>query len=524
MLYNYEQVKDGFHGLLNDSQTDKLGLASIYGFFSAKITGTSAKVLGRDFDNMLEVSVDGGAYTIAPNVAGVHTLFDGLADIEHDVTFRQRDGFGLNNGWIVKNGAYCIDVAGASTSIQTLSHRYTFHSPALVSSAITVPVGSPDFNAEFYRNRLAGTNISMSNVMFRTSATEILVCFHTYTPSAIFLFYSIDGGPAQSIEVGQDKVVRLTTSGEHTYNMWAGTIGTPSSQSDISSLQANSDLIRVGSRLDQFGDSITEGVTSSSNPDVEIHEVAAHFGRLGQTYGRSGATISDLLAGIPNYNIENLIDPDDIAILAIGRNSLTIDTDPVLQSEYNDIITALLTLGYKKVMCRGILPELQSQRPYTDQNATIEGIVTAYNDDRVGYIDVAGWINIELSDGTHPTPTGYQQMIDYAKVSYASFLSVINSVYSTPVSIELGNTYTASARYQNTITAGSSNTSLSIKFDNNDEIVLIDTATNTSATSLSTEFVALSGRTTASIHLQAETSSDFEGDARIANVKLIKHN
>lgn len=420
-IYTYEEVKNGFHGLLNDSRSDRIGLASVFGFFSAKITGTSAKIIGRDFDDMIEVSVDGAEYTFAPNTAGEHTLFDGLSDIEHDVTFRQAEGFGLNNGWIVKDGNYCIEVNGASPTIETLSNKYTLHSPTLVSSGITKAVGNTAFNTEFYRDRLAGQNVSTSNVMFKTSATEILVCFHMYSKANTYLFYTVDGGDINSVAVDESKIVRLQSSGEHTFNMWAGAKVGGSGQSDIVSIQASSELEKVGARLDQFGDSITEGVTTSSNVHVEIHQVAAHFGRLGQTYGRSGIQVDGLLAALPSYNISNLLHADDIALLTVGRNSLTIHTDTSIQNDYRQTITELLELGYKKVLCRGILPEINDS--FAVQSEKIKSIVNAYNDNRVSYIDVSTWLDIDTSDGVHPSPTGYQQMSNYAKVAYDKYLN-----------------------------------------------------------------------------------------------------
>ena len=239
-----------------------------------------------------------------------------------------------------------------------------------------------------------------------------------------------------------------------------------------------------------------------------------------------------------------------------GTNSNVFDTADTSQTLSNDklkdSVAYITTLAATKIIT------ITGYAPGDEVELEVSAYRAAYANDRVGQYSTTEsfdeFITIDASQNTTSATPGatmntgtirtfadangdvslFMRVADNSAYAYINGVrivpispssdTVLNSVYSTPVSIELGNTYTASARYQNTITAGSSNTSLSIKFDNNDEIVLIDTATNTSATSLSTEFVALSGRTTASIHLQAETSSDFEGDARIANVKLIKHN
>jgi lysophospholipase L1-like esterase len=422
--FTYEQVKDGFNGLIDYDQNPlRVYGASRAGKWSGKITGTEAKMLGKDSSNLFLVSVDSGAYVSSSNSSGVHTLFTGLSDTEHDITIAIGGPFGYTLGYWDINQSYLLEVTGATPSFSVLEYSWSAHSAELVSSGVTIPINPTTYTPEFQRSIQAYDSSATSKVMFSTAATELLITLNQLAASASSLYYNIDGGAPIVIAATPGNIFRITgLSGTHTYNIRAGDAnGAQGRDSDIWSVMSDAPLIKIGSRLDQFGDSITYGVGLTGNPIIDIHNAAAYFGRLGQTYATSGWTVNDLLTNLSTFNLTNLVEVGDIAIMAIGRNSLTINTDPAIQADYASTITALLAAGYSKVFCRGILSE--SSNTYSAQNAAIELIVSDYASSNVSFVDVSSWVAIDTQDGTHPSQTGYAQMVEYAKVTYSLYLN-----------------------------------------------------------------------------------------------------
>lgn len=421
--YNYAQIQNGFHGLThnnNPSYPDRLYGLARYGCWSGKITGTQAIMQGRDYAGLFQVSIDGGAFSSAPNSGTSHTLFTGLSDIEHDVIVKMGNIFGTNNGWWDISGNL-LTVDGAAPSVSALPNTYNYNDNTLIGTGVMIPVGDALYNFEHYgRVQSNNSRASNSKVMFNTSASVLRVITETLDSGGLYI--SIDGAPLQEIPETENGVYELTgLSGEHTYNLWCDV------ETSVLSVQSDSELYSVGARLDQFGDSITFGAGAfGSNARVETHEVAAYFGYIGNDWAVSGWTTNDLLTKLQSGNFTTYINRhsnrvNDVAVLAIGRNNTDIDTNATVQTEYTAIIDHLVNnIGYAKVLCRGILPE--SGNPFTAQNAMIESLVTAYGDPNVVYIDVSGWTGISTVDGVHPDATGYGQMVDYAKVSYAPYI------------------------------------------------------------------------------------------------------
>jgi hypothetical protein len=414
--FTYEQVKDGFNGLIDYDQNPlRVYGAARAGKWSGKITGTEAKMLGRSSSNLFLVSVDRSAYVAASNALGVHTLFAGLSDIEHDVTLVIGGPFGYTNGYWDINQSYLLEVTGATPSFSVLEYSWSAHSAELVSSGVTIPI-DPSTYTPLLRRSGTYNQSANSKVMFSTLATELLITLDQQAESASAFYYSVDGGAYNVLPAIAGNTFRLTgLNGTHTYNLLAGDpLGLNGADANIGSVMADAPLTKIGARLDQFGDSITDA--GGKNPIIEIHAAASHFGYLGQTYAQSGWTVNDLLVNLSTFNLSNLLEAGDIAIMAIGRNSSNINTDPQVQADYSSTITGLLDAGYSKVFCRGILSE--SSNPFTDQNLTIKNIVSEYSDPRVLFVDVADWTNIDTYDGVHPTPQGYAEMVEYAKTTY----------------------------------------------------------------------------------------------------------
>ena len=420
--FTYEQVRNGFNGLLDftDNSLRVYG-ASRRGKWSGKITGTEAKMLGKDTDNLFLVSVDGGAYTSSVNLSGVHTLFTGLSDVEHEITVCIGGIFGYTSGWWAIDQSYLLEATGAAPAFSTLAYSWSAHSPDLVSSGVTVGDLPSTYDFPLRRNSTYD-NAATSKVMFNTSATELLIILNQQAEDLVSFYYSVDGGAYTVAPPSDGNTLRLTgLAGNHTYNVLAGksTTGADSGNADIAAIMADAPLIKIGARMDQFGDSITHN--GGSNPPVDIHETASYLGYLGQTYAISGWTINDLLVNLDEFNLPALIEQNDIAIVAIGRNNTNINTDANARIEYAQIITKLLGFGYKQVLCRGLLPEpANSMIP---QNIAIAGIVSDYSNPNVFFLDVSGWAGIDFQDGVHPSTTGYQQMTEYGKATFPKYLS-----------------------------------------------------------------------------------------------------
>ena len=423
--FTYEQVKSGFNGLIDYAKNPlRVYGAAGAGFWSGKITGTEAKMLGRDESNgLFEVSVDGGAFSAASNALGVHTLFTGLADIEHDIVIMIGSRYGTDGGYWVIDQSYLLEATGATPAASTLGYQWSAHSSNLVSSGVTEEMSPNTYTPPLERNTNSYPESSTSKVMFSTNATELLVKLGRDAQSASSLYYNVDGGAPVVVARNDAGTFELTgLSGTHTYNLRAGAFnGTNGRRSDVVSVMSDAPLVKVGSRLDQFGDSITHGVGATSNPIIDIHNTAAHFGRLGQTYATSGWTVNDLLVNLSTFNLTNLVEDGDTAILAIGRNSLTINTDPTIQADYALTITALLAAGYSKVFCRGILSE--SSNSYSEQNLAISNVVNDYANPNVFFVDVSGWLSIGTQDNVHPSAAGYAEMVEYSKATYPKYFS-----------------------------------------------------------------------------------------------------
>jgi len=423
--YTYTEIQNGFNGLVhnnNPSFPTRLYGVGNKACWIGVITGTDAVMAGRNLSDLFAVSVDGSAFSYAPNASGQHTLFSGLADEGHFVVVKINEGYSTSGGWW-ETASTLLSVDGSAPSASVLNYVNTYLDDSLIFSGSTIAVGNALYDLSLtgltFDTVLAPVN---GKVMLSTDASSITVFANATSGFESDLYYSIDGGTVQTVVNTGSLTFRIEgLSGQHTYNFWMNR------RNAIMSIHADSQMNKVGARLDQFGDSISYGLgTGNNNALVETHEVAAFFGYVGNDWAASGWTVNDLLTELTSGVFTSQIlahqsRENDVAVLAIGRNSTGIDTDSTIQSEYTAIIDHLVnSIGYAKVLCRGILPE--SGLPYTAQNAMIESLVDAYNDPNVVYVDVSGWTSISTTDSTHPDATGYDQMVDYAKVSYAPYI------------------------------------------------------------------------------------------------------
>lgn len=385
--------------------------------FVALIKGSSATLDLRNdasyYPGAARVSVDGGAFSDASVVGSVYTLFDGLTDAWHTVTIETGSIWGVSNIHLLP-AVVALSVTGVDAA--WVAPNYWLH--AGESNGLIHTTGAVAANVADYvpPNVLVAPVTNTSNVgtiRFRSAATKLFIF-----ASSSHVFYSRNGGaPIRISTSGRGAVVEGFDGTAATYNVW-------SAGGRYLSVGADAALVDVGAkrRMDQFGDSITAGdsVAGSADQttgDVDTLGVAAALGFAGATYGISGQTIATLATNItPTLAALPAAGASDVAILAIGRNDLAGDMDSTEQTNYNAIVDALLTQGYGRVICRGVLPE--SGGPFTAFNTTMESIVTARADPKVVYINTNAWSGIATGDGVHPTIAGYGTIRGYAIPAY----------------------------------------------------------------------------------------------------------
>lgn len=390
-------------------------------YWAGVITGTEAGLPGLNnssigqYAGMAEVSVDGGAFAAVNATGGEYPLFSGLEQGPHNVALRIGSIFGTAATYVPKTGTM-LRVVGAPPSVLVMDgwvqpgdgNADTISSTAVVAHGIVnyLPANVPDSDPNSKAN--------VSAVALRgTFSALTLVNLGNADASSLYVYVSVDGA-APTRYTGLTVLTGL--SGEHTYYCWTGaesplfSVGYVGTLSDIAAKK----------RLDQYGDSITEGIAATSAGEVEMFAVGAALGRMGGNFGISGWTIAELAASIATPLSHKTVNSNDVAVLAIGRNDTGGAFDATKISNYQSIVTALLTAGYGRVICRGILPETSSTWP--TENGSIASIVTGFADARVVFCDTSSWSGIARSDGTHPTDAGYVTMRGYATPAYAALI------------------------------------------------------------------------------------------------------
>jgi hypothetical protein len=424
------------------------------------IKGASASIILNGNGDTICVSVDGQQAVVinpSPNNYLERVIFSGLEDREHSVVIGPGPTsyfFNLDN-----HGYDLISVSGRSPSITTPSAMivagdfqadtvqggsYESYNQGGMTQTGTTPATLIARDSE---NGQAG---GCSTIRFTTAATKMMVTSDFYA-----LFVSIDGEPltrygSQKTDQYFGNTDNLNATpfmpyasdgyttigpffsnysaswvislppGTHTYNVWGS--GFPASYNPFAiGLDAPVlTLSNTAKRLDQFGDSLTAGLFSTSMGEVETMQVAAHYGYAGSTYGLSGETIQQCDARmtllLPLLNVNS----NDVAIIAEGRNGAD-STNPLSGSDitaYTSIINKLLAKGYGKVLCRGIIPE--PGFTWAGNNASIAAIVSGMADSRVIYIDTSAWSWTFV--GTHPGDHGYSEWTALATASYNGIL------------------------------------------------------------------------------------------------------
>lgn len=398
---NSESTGSSWSGIIKGSDAD-LTFQSIYG------TGPG----------LIYHSVDSGPFVETPYVGGVFKLMVGLPDVEHYVQFRVGAAYG-DAGYMSGTGTV-LAVTGRGPSVTPFaSWQQTGDAKATNvqnwslenETANYVPTKRPKRDQNVYAN--------VSAITVRGDYTKISA--YTY---GRFVYLSKNGAAATVIDRGADNKNWMAASlftgltGTATYRVWGSSRGSATALGGI--LTAQAALTTEARRMDQWGDSITHamaGTGSAGAGDVFIAAAAlgynaGNFGIDGQTLAQLGARITAGLAG-------KTVGANDVAIIAIGRNDGAYGATEVAQ--YEACIDQLLAAGYRRVLCRGVLPE--GSNTYSAINGPIQTLVTNRANPKVKFINTSTWANIETADGVHPNVAGYVRIAGYAVPAYTTALA-----------------------------------------------------------------------------------------------------
>ena len=394
------------------------------GVWAGVITGTDASIVAYQNTStqpagMVEVSVDGGPFTSCAISGGKYVLFAGLSQASHLVLVRINSAYSTSANF--PNSGTLLSVTGAPPSIVSYSNwvqpgdgnSNTAHTNAIIAN----PQGAGYTPASVIDNS-ANAQANISSVAIKGDPTELLIFSR-----ARYFFLSVDGAAGTRYDAGStataERMVRITgLSGTHTYYVWTGQQGAYPILSIGGVYSTGISNIATKKRMDQYGDSITAGQGATCYGDTDTFKVAHALGYVGGNYGVSGNTVANLYARMPTILAEKSVTASDVAVLAIGRNDISASWDATRISNYTSMVSSLLTAGYGKVICRGILPE--GAQTWTSQNGSIQSIVTGFADSRVVFCDTSSWSGIATSDGTHPTDAGYVTVANYAQPAYVA--------------------------------------------------------------------------------------------------------
>ena len=411
-------------GIMGPSSTTinaaKHYLVAKYTQWVGYITGTEAKVTATSDWGMnaglVEVSIDGGAFSSAALEGGRYTLFTGLAQATRLVQIRINESYSTVANFATSGTVLTVTGAPPALELPAGWVQATQVSPTNAITAAARNAAPAGFTPDFIGGSGTGSNVPM--VVMKGAFGKLFI-------GGTFTYAFISKNGAAPTRVGpfagggsNVKATVFTCDGsDSTYYVW-GTNNTADGSGSfaVSGDAARSASLAVTRRAIQYGNSITYGQGASSPGDVDTMRVFAALGLCSATSGVSGDTIATLKARLAGEMARRTIGAGDIAVLSIGRNNADAAFDATETADFGDILTTLRA-SYSKVIVRGILPE--GGTTWTDPNGSMQSIVTARADANIVYVNPASWSGIVTSDGIHPTDAGYLTIAGYAQPAYA---------------------------------------------------------------------------------------------------------
>lgn len=430
--FTASQMSAGFTGPVKTTNPARIYIRGQQTLWSGFISGNEAKLTFTsefgDFDGAVQVAIDGGAFTLAPRSGQVFTLFTGLAHAKRFVEWRVDNGLG-DVGYMPTTGTV-LAITGQPPSLQTLSNKVQVgaYSSTGVYSAATI-ANATDFVPLLQAPKGQDYGSNVASIKIRGAFTKLAVTVNGARRVGVSknggapIFYTKaeeDGTPSRAIVIPCDG----STS---TYNVWDD--GNYHGTGGVFAVAGDSALLNVGGQgqMIELGDSNVFGSgPGATSGDVEMMPVAATLGYTGSTSGLSGLTIGAAKAFISNVLAARVVRSGDVGVLAIGGNNAESGIDDTVKADYLFDINLMLTAGFTRVLCRGILPSTDpnSQVLIVAANAAMKSVVDNLADPRVKWVDTSTWTGIATEDGAHSTAAGYYPtMHGYAVRDYPALIA-----------------------------------------------------------------------------------------------------
>uniref|UniRef100_UPI003B3BBEC3 SGNH/GDSL hydrolase family protein n=1 Tax=Sphingomonas sp. TaxID=28214 RepID=UPI003B3BBEC3 len=412
------------------------GALAVPSIWMGTITGTDAtgdyrRSTGASLQGMIEVSIDGGAWTAATLIGGTGTtyqLFSGLSDTKHKVRIRPASSAGSTT--YQNTSGDVMTVTGSAPAIEVYGNWVQpgdGNTNTMTGSALQA-IGQSGFAPALRVTNDGTATINAPAITVRGEYTTLAIA-----AQARYVDVSVDGGPITIYDTGTvvgQGVVLTGLSGTHTYSVSASA-AIAGRWLSVGGFLGSGGIQNIATKryLLQVGDSITQGDIFDSNCGAtDTYRVAAargyaagNLGVAGNTTAQLQARIDAALATMPSRGT------NDIAIIAISRNDNTYNTDvggndgsfdQATIDNYTYIINALLAKGFGTVLCRGVLPETIGSYPL--KSASIQSIVTNMANPKVKFVSMADMGTVNRPDGVHPDALGYSQLAAIVQPKYVA--------------------------------------------------------------------------------------------------------
>lgn len=408
-------------------------------FWVGRIKGTEAKLVVDNtyasYTAAILVAIDNGTFSAAANTGSLYTLFTGLADVEHTVCIRTGHvAWGIDSIYFNKAGGNIMTLQGTDTYV-TMPASADWVYPG-VTNALGVAAGMTVANTANYtpsktKTASYGGASNIGSAKIRGAFKRIWVGSNGADKPFTKVFVSKNGAAPTTVSItspgtGGQCVEFSELDGDlATYYCWMDRAVT----SGLTCFAGDAQHVDCGfkGQIHQFGDSITYGGSTTFVPgDVEVFRVAAAMGYVALTAGIPGQVLSATDTSVTGYLADLTVTSDDVAIMAIGRNNTGGAFDAAEIANYTSIINKLVTKGYGKIICRGILPSGTHSTTWSAENGSIESIVSGLGNPDVVFLDVSGLgtYSTLASDNIHPDAAGYTTIATYVEPLYRTILGL----------------------------------------------------------------------------------------------------
>jgi len=371
---------------------------------------------------MIEVSVDGAAFASAGAASGgKYTIATGLSDATHSAIVRVNSAYGVSAH--LPDTGNVLTITGATpTVILPRASQLETSGLAILKSAgafgnapsgldVRTPAGIQNPGRVINIASPSGQR-NTSSCRIKTNATALWIygeesyCWiHDGTTTTRYALNGVGPGGLGA------RLTKLTGfSGLKEYSIWTGGRG----NQVIAPYDGEFSTLGTVGRFDEYGDSICEFSSGNAALDrgyAACFQTAVGLGRIGGNFGVSGNTIANLRTRIDLILANKEITSQDVAFLTIGRNNIGGAFDATETTDYQYIVSALLTAGYGRIICRGLLPEGVNLWP--GESGSISSIVTGYADPKIVFCDASTYTGIGTHDGTHLTVAGANTLTAY---------------------------------------------------------------------------------------------------------------